>query len=449
MSELLDLSIQAVKSAKTSFCRFITGNDAGTTGSHQAGFYIPKNAAPLLFGAECRRGENKEKWVTIKWQNDFETPSRFIYYGQKTRNEYRITRFGRNFEFLQDKYVGSLIIIAEQAEDYYQAFVLETEDDIETFLSYFNLSTEQTNQLIDLSQIRSEGDMLRHAIMDAIKDLQDFPMTMEMGRMAQDIYNRLNGVTEDVIRRTPDEILLNWYKAELELFRNLEEKVYKPVFTQPFQDCQSLIDFSNKILNRRKSRAGKSLEHHLSAIFSTEDLVFEEQAVTENNKKPDFLFPNSECYHQFEFPADEYVTVLGAKTTCKDRWRQVTTEADKVDTKYLFTLQQGISRNQLKEMADEKVMLVVPESHKEFFPKEYRGGLKNLSSFISMVKEKQERLPRHYLIGNPGVTIDTTTQVDVLKQSMSCQPVINVKINNNFSGNVDKVINNQVKDDNK
>jgi hypothetical protein len=196
MSELLDLSIQAVKTAKTSFCRFITGNDAGTTGSHQAGFYIPKNAAPLLFGEKCHKGENREKWVTIKWQNDLETASRFIYYGQGTRNEYRITRFGKGFEFLQDRYVGSLIIIAEVDVDYYQAFVLESEDDIESFLSYFNLSTEQTNQIIDLSQARNEGDMLRLAIMERIKDLQDFPMTYEMGKMAQDIYNRLNNVGE-------------------------------------------------------------------------------------------------------------------------------------------------------------------------------------------------------------------------------------------------------------
>ena len=220
MSELLDLSIQAVKTARTSFCRFITGNDTGTTGSHQAGFYIPKNAAPLLFGEQCPRGENREKWVTIKWQNDFETPSRFIYYGQKTRNEYRITRFGKNFEFLQDKYVGSLIIIAEMNVDYYQAFVLESEDDIESFLLYFNLSTEQTNQIIDLSQARDEGDMLRLAIMERIKDLQDFPMTHEMGKMAQDIYNRLNNVTPELIRQTPDKILMSWYSAEWELFRH-------------------------------------------------------------------------------------------------------------------------------------------------------------------------------------------------------------------------------------
>jgi len=344
--------------------------------------------------------------------------------------------------------VGSLIIIAQQADDYYQAYVLDTEDDIETFLSYFNLSTEQTNQLIDLSQIQSDGDMLRHAIMDAIKDLQDFPMTVEMGKMAQDIYNRLNGVSEEIIRRTPDAILLNWYKAELELFRNLEEKVYRPIYTQPFADCQSLKDFSNKILNRRKSRAGKSLEHHLSAIFNAEDLVFEEQAVTENNKKPDFLFPNKEYYHQFEFPADEFVTVLGAKTTCKDRWRQVTTEADKVDKKYLFTLQQGISRNQLKEMADEKVLLVVPESHIKTFPKEYQGSISNLSSFINMVRDKQERMPKHYLMGKLGATtVDTIAQVAAIKEA-SGQPIIKVEINNNFNGTVDKVINNHGNEEN-
>ena len=443
MSELLDLSIQAVKTAKTSFCRFITGNDAGTTGSHQAGFYIPKNAAPLLFGEKCHKGENREKWVTIKWQNDLETASRFIYYGQGTRNEYRITRFGKGFEFLQDRYVGSLIIIAEIDVDYYQAFVLESEDDIESFLSYFNLSTEQTNQIIDLSQARNEGDMLRLAIMERIKDLQDFPMTYEMGKMAQDIYNRLNNVTPEQIRKTPDKILMSWYSAEWELFRSLEEKVYKPIYTQPFDDCQSLIDFSNKILNRRKSRAGKSLEHHLSAIFDAEELIFEEQAVTEEKKKPDFLFPNSECYHNWEFPAED-LTVLGAKTTCKDRWRQVTTEADRVDEKYLFTLQPGISRNQLKEMASEKVLLVVPESHIKTFPEEYQSSLSTLGSFINLVKEKQARMPKHFLMrrGNKTV-VDTSVQVEDVTDALTGESKVEVNITNNFHEKVEQVINNK------
>lgn len=52
------------------------------------------------------------------------------------------------------------------------------------------------------------------------------------------------------------------------------------------------------------------------------------------------------------FPANKLV-FLGAKTTCKDRWRQVLNEADRIETKYLFTLQQGISKNQLREMKHE------------------------------------------------------------------------------------------------
>ena len=135
----------------------------------------------------------------------------------------------------------------------------------------------------------------------------------------------------------------------------------------------------------------------ISAIFNAEKLIFEEQVVTENNKKPDFLFPNGICYHNFEFPAED-LTILGAKTTCKDRWRQVINEADRVDERFLFTLQQGISKNQLKEMADENVKLVVPESHVDSYPEEYRESLNTLNGFIEIVKEKQDRMPKHFFV---------------------------------------------------
>ena len=262
---------------------------------------------------------------------------------------------------------------------------------------HFNLSADCPNQIIDILNKRREENTIQAAIDEAIKDLQDFPQTSEMGKMAQEIYNNLNKIAAEKVCQSPDKILLNWYDTELLLFRSLEEKVYNPIYTKPFTDCQSLIEFSNKILNRRKSRAGKSLEHHLSAIFTVESLIFEEQAITENNKRPDFLFPNATCYHNFEFPADD-LTILGAKTTCKDRWRQVINEADRVDEKYLFTLQQGISKNQLKEMADENIKLVVPQSHIDSYPEEYRDSLNTLSGFIEIVKRKQDRIPRHFLI---------------------------------------------------
>ena len=79
MSEFLNNAIVKVQNAKYAFCRFITANDVGKNGSHQAGFYIPKCAAALLFDTPGVKGENKDKIVKVKWQDDFTTDSRFIY----------------------------------------------------------------------------------------------------------------------------------------------------------------------------------------------------------------------------------------------------------------------------------------------------------------------------------------------------------------------------------
>ena len=110
----------------------------------------------MLFDKPGVKGENKEKTVSILWQDDFSTESRMKYYGQGTRNEYRITRFGKDFPFLQDDCVGDLIIIAKMDEENYKGYVLSSDDDIEGFFSFFNLSPGETNQLIDNGSHRGD-----------------------------------------------------------------------------------------------------------------------------------------------------------------------------------------------------------------------------------------------------------------------------------------------------
>ena len=85
------------------------------------------------------------------------------------------------------------------------------------------------------------------------------------------------------------------------------------------------------------------------------------------------------------------MTFLGAKTTCKDRWRQVLNEANRIDVKYLFTLQPSISVNQMNEMKKEKVVLVIPEDNRESFDARYRKELLSWKQFVSMVRERQDR----------------------------------------------------------
>ena len=392
MSEILNSAISKTQNAKHAFCRFITANDTGKNGSHQAGFYIPKCAAPLLFDTLGKKGENKDKLVKVKWQDDFVTESRFIYYGQGTRNEYRITRFGKNFPFFEEDNVGDLLIITQQSEDYYHGFILQTDQDIDDFFAYFNLSSEMTNQLIDVKQANTPEKQLETGIQELVTLYTDFPETKQMAKFAREIYNKVHKITDTEVCENPDLQLLKWIDTEYSLFRGFEEKVYAPIYSIPFPNCQELVKFSNIILNRRKSRAGKSLEHHLATIFTAAQLDFEEQSVTEDNKKPDFLFPNGEAYHNLLFPSENLV-FLGAKTTCKDRWRQVLNEANRIETKYLFTLQQGISKNQLREMKHEHLKLVVPASYRTSFDKEFQPEIETLASFMEMVKVKQNDKP--------------------------------------------------------
>lgn len=389
MSEILNNAIVKVQNAKHAFCRFITANDTGKNGSHQAGFYIPKCAATLLFDTPGVKGKNKDKFVKVEWQGNFTTDSRFIYYGQGTRNEYRITCFGKGFPFFEEDNVGDLLIIAQQSEDYYHGFVLQTDQDIDDFFAFFNLSSEMTNQLIDVAQANTPEKQLEASIQEFISLYADFPETVQMAKLARDIYNKIHKITDAEICKSPDSQLLKWIDTEYSLFRGFEEKIYAPVYSASFPNCQELVRFSNIILNRRKSRAGKSLEHHLATIFTVAQLEYEEQAVTEDNKKPDFLFPNGKAYHNLLFPTDKLV-FLGAKTTCKDRWRQVLNEANRIETKYLFTVQQGISKNQLREMKHENLKLVVPASYRKSFDEEFQPEIETLASFIAMVKAKQE-----------------------------------------------------------
>ncbi len=78
--------------------------------------------------------------------------------------------------------------------------------------------------------------------------------------------------------------------------------------------------------------------------------------------------------------------MLAAKTTCKDRWRQILNEADRIQVKHLLTLQEGVSENQFKEMTEAGVKLVVPRALHDSYPKDIRQNLLSLKEFINNVR---------------------------------------------------------------
>jgi Restriction endonuclease EcoRII, N-terminal./EcoRII C terminal. len=389
MNNILSLAIQICSESPIAFSKFITANDTGATGGHQAGFHIHKHSWRLFFDSPGIKGQNKDIFIKIKWQNDFETDSRFIYYGVGTRDEYRLTRFGKAFPFLEEYNIGDLLIIAKTGDKYYDAFVLSNDEDIEEFFNAFGISPTETNGILPKSTKLTDEQRLHVLFCQFIEKLTvDFPPTIELATGARNIFFDAFGLNSDIVLTQPDKELIHWITTEYELFKAIENNRYETMIRTPFPSVDELIQTANTILNRRKSRAGKSLEHHLSEIFNIWHLSFSSQAITEENKKPDFIFPNIETYFSEPIGSNKLV-FLGAKTTCKDRWRQIIGEADKIPQKHLFTLQQGISGNQLKEMKSSGVTLVVPKPYLSSFPKEYRDDIWTLDKFVRYVNSTQ------------------------------------------------------------
>jgi len=82
--------------------------------------------------------------------------------------------------------------------------------------------------------------------------------------------------------------------------------------------------------------------------------------------------------------------MLAAKTTCKDRWRQIRNEAKRISVKHLLTLEPGISEHQTREMQTEKVQLVLPRSLHSAFTQTQQTWLMDVSEFIQMVRQRQK-----------------------------------------------------------
>lgn len=383
-------TIKSVLDSEMGFCKFLSANDTGATGGHQSGILISKSAIEMVFSdRELAQGDNPKKTVRIKWQDDFETESCFTYY--ESKKELRITRFGKGFPFLRPEQTGALLVLTKQADAEYSGYFLETDEEIEEFLGTFGISPTETNSLIDAQKVLAETQE-RLAIQEFISGLAvDFPASDVMAAAAREIEEKAYDHAEH-IRSRPDEKIIRWTNMEYELFRALESARYGERITKGFQSVDEFVQVANAVLNRRKSRAGKSLEHHLAAIFDGNDIEYSSQAVTEGNKKPDFLFPSQEAYHDSSFPADHLLS-LAAKTTCKDRWRQVLNEANRLRDrpKYLCTLQQGISSAQMDEMQAENVILVVPSPYIRAYPENCRDRIWTLARFVQYVRDIEGR----------------------------------------------------------
>lgn len=275
----------------------------------------------------------------------------------------------------------------------YWLFGLE-EKEADRFISKSNFSTNYTGievagrMILDLIGVEYEDNSVEVYLESMLNRFQGvFPTTKEFSAYARETVHDIDPLNE------PDLTLIKWVNREEALFRILEKYLVKERLKKGFVekgdvDIESFMSFSLSVHNRRKSRAGFSLENHVEELLKYHKIIYTHTPMTENRAKPDFIFPSIEAYRNDAYPSIQ-LTMLGAKSTCKDRWRQILSEADKVEKKHLLTLEPAITENQTCQMIDKNVQLVLPEPIHDTYTIKQRKWLYTVKMFFDEIKEKQ------------------------------------------------------------
>lgn len=164
----------------------------------------------------------------------------------------------------------------------------------------------------------------------------------------------------------------------------VESRICTPIVLKGLSGIDEFLTVAQSILQRRKSRAGRSLEHHVAYILREAGIPFDDQPEVDKTR-PDILIPGRDQYNDLSWPLAK-LFVVGLKTTCKDRWRQVKQEAPRIPEKIILTLQNGISIPQMEEMENAGVTLVVPKDLHVTYPEAIQGKLLTVEQFIGNVR---------------------------------------------------------------
>jgi type II restriction enzyme len=385
ISPLAERAIDDALQTGSAIMKFISPNDVGLTGGHQCGYYLPKSVWKLFSPNAPQKGINSESFPEILWQDGRVTTSRVVWYGTRSRSEYRLTRFGKDFPFLTHDSVGDLLVLIPKSLIRFHAYVFDTEEDIEELQSSLGVLITQTwAAYIKGNNITPEtpDECVERRFREFVKHQQDFPTTRILSEATLDAIEHC---VKTFSTFSYDDRLVELIKREYRLFQMIERQVCQSDIVRPFKDVDDFLSTASSIMNRRKSRAGRALENHFEHLLSSASIPFEARPRIDGTDEPDILIPSKQAYEDPNYDTKK-LCMVGLKTTCKDRWRQVTQEAKRIPQKHILTLQSGISPNQLTQMRTANVTLIVPKSLQNLYPTKDTGvTLLTVDDFIKSV----------------------------------------------------------------
>lgn len=187
----------------------------------------------------------------------------------------------------------------------------------------------------------TETAIRSHPLFGRLLRRSGMPSTTAMATAARTIVADLGVVPLD-----PDEFIRAALDAETALFMSIENELGNRELNQVVRegrcDFHEVMQICTSFSQRRRSRRGQSLENHFRFLLEDLEIPHSYQCITEQGRKPDFVFPSCEDYHDSRFPADR-LRMVGCKTLVRERHSQWLGEALRVRVKYALCVDRGLS----------------------------------------------------------------------------------------------------------
>ncbi len=210
------------------------------------------------------------------------------------------------------------------------------------------------------------ADLVQYADPDFLRTVisaGELPDTKAMAKQAAAIVQRVGIRASDA-----DEELDTLLIVETGLFRYLEQEIGQKALDTLAGggrlQFDAAVDLVMSRLQSRKSRRGRSLQHHFSSVLTGRGIKYCDACATESGELPDFIVPGCDQYNDPTYPA-ERLRMVACKSTIKERWGQILKEADRIPDKYVLTLDAGLTDDLVSRMVQKRLALFLPRRIRE------------------------------------------------------------------------------------
>ncbi len=205
--------------------------------------------------------------------------------GSRTRKKTDRLTAGRDFPWLTGDNVGDLLVFIPSGDRQFQAYVLDTEEDIDDIQAALGVEIVGTWGLYDAESVPPEdpSQCVDRLFREYAKTLTDVPSTIDFSQKTLEV---LYHCIKDFGAIPNDDRLLQGLEEEYRLFQMAERLLCQNRINGVFRSVDDFLETAQSILQRRKARAGRSFENHVAHLLTIEKILFSEQPVVDG--RPEF-----------------------------------------------------------------------------------------------------------------------------------------------------------------